>query len=133
MSEFTFDPRENCILVDASVWGPRSHTDLRLLLDTGASQTIVRPEILDDLGYSPRDGDRVAAVSSPVGREYGYTIRLKRFKCLGLSFEDLSVLALDLPEQTDIDGLLGWNFLQNFDYEVQSKRGILRVGLTAST
>ena len=79
------------------------------------------------LGYGARDGDRVASVSSPVGREYGYTIRLRQFECLGFSYENFSVLALDLPDNDDLDGLLGWNFLKEFDYEICSKKGILRI------
>ena len=127
MNEIAFDPGASLIFVIGSILGPRESTDIRLVLDTGASQTIVRPEILDMLGYSARDGDRMASVSSPIGREFGYTIRLRRFECLGFSFEDFSVLAMDVTDSDEIDGLPGLNFLKAFDYQICSKKGLIRI------
>ena len=44
-------------MVRARLWGPLGQTDdLRLVLDTGASLTLIVPELLDGPGYNPRDG-----------------------------------------------------------------------------
>jgi len=37
------------------------------------------PEIIDDLGYSPRDGEYVMTVRSAIGKEQGWALRVKRF------------------------------------------------------
>ena len=56
-----FDPDGDLILVNGRIRGPRSPRwrPLRLVLDTGAAETIVIPEVIDELGYSPRDGDQI--------------------------------------------------------------------------
>jgi hypothetical protein len=49
-----FDTARDLIIVPGRVWNPNSNDalDLRLVLDTGAAETIVAPELLDELGYS---------------------------------------------------------------------------------
>ena len=52
-----FDPSLNLIIVAGEVTGPLGRTALRLVLDTGASETLLVPDVVDDLGYSPRDAE----------------------------------------------------------------------------
>jgi hypothetical protein len=58
------------------------HRRLRLILDTGAAETIVVPEVLDELGYSPRDGEEIRVMRSAVGREEAYLIRVAASRAL---------------------------------------------------
>jgi len=59
------------MIVAARVWGPRGDKQLSLALDTAATQTHITPDILADLGYSPRHGERITVVRSAVGSERG--------------------------------------------------------------
>jgi hypothetical protein len=67
------------------VWGPghRMERPLKLAVDTGAVETIIVPEVLDELGFNPRDGEAITMMRSAVDREPGYLIRVPRFECLG--------------------------------------------------
>jgi predicted aspartyl protease len=104
-----FDPTDDLIIVEGSVWGPCEGRvrPLRLVLDTGAAETIIIPEVLDELGYSARHGDAITVIRSAVGREEGYLIRVARFACLGHHAAEYRVHAHDLPEGWGIEGLIG--------------------------
>lgn len=118
-----FDPGDDLIIVKAWLHGPRGNRPLSLAFDTAASETHIVPEIIDDLGYSPRQGDAITSVSSAIGREPGYMLRVTRFTSLGFSFQNFTVHVHDLPEGIGIDGLLGLSFLRHFNYEVRSREG----------
>ena len=118
-----FDPTDDLIIVKAWLYGPRGYRPLSLALDTAASETHVVPEIVDDLGYSPRHGEAITSVSSAIGKEPGYMLRVSRFASLGFSFPDFPVHVHDLPDGIGIDGLLGLSFLRRFNYEIRSKEG----------
>lgn len=108
-----FAPEDDLIILKGRVWGPRSQKarPIRLIVDTGAAETIVIPEVLDELGYSPRHGEAITVMRSAVGREEGYLIRVKRFACLGHHAAEFRVHAHDLPEEWGIEGLIGLSFL----------------------
>ena len=123
-----FDPAGDLIIVPGRIWGPRGEGPrLNLVLDTGAAETVVIPDVLDELGYSAREGDQITVMRSAVGREQGYLIRIVRFACLGFQFSDFQVHAHDLPEGWGIHGLVGLNFLRQFNYEIRSIEGRLIV------
>ena len=68
-----FDPSEDLILVTGRLWSPRGqHRQLRLAVDTGATETLLLPEVTDALGYSARLADAVTVIRSAIGKEQGY-------------------------------------------------------------
>jgi hypothetical protein len=125
----TFDPAGDLLIVRARVWGPggRGQTPLQLAVDTGSSETIIIPDIVDDLGYSPRDGGAITTVRAAVGKEHGYTLRVAKFSALGFTVPDFRVHIFDLAAGFGIDGLVGLTFLRQFNYEVRSSEGRLLV------
>jgi predicted aspartyl protease len=119
-----FDRTSDLILVPAYVLGPGgTRAELQVVLDTGASVTVIAPYVLDRMGYSPRDGEAITTMRSAIGAEPGYLIRVSRFRALGHELRDFRVHAHDLPEGYEIHGLLGLNFLRHFNYEIRSKEG----------
>ena len=125
-----FDRSRELIFVRGHVWGPHGpRMPLRLALDTAASHTIIVPEIIDELGYSPRQGVAVTSVRSAVGKEPGYLIHVARLACLGFQRTEFLVNVHDLPESSDLDGLIGLTFLKQFDYHVRSRQGRILVEL----
>ncbi len=116
MTVTDFDPAGVLIVVRASVWGSQQQRrDLRLAVDTGSSETLLLPDLLDDLGYSPRQGEAITTIRSAIGAEPGYILRVARFRALGHEFSEFRVHAHDLPEGFGIDGLLGLSFLRHFN------------------
>jgi predicted aspartyl protease len=118
-----FDPANDLIIVTARIWGPYGDKPLSLAVDTAATHTHIVPEILDDLGYSPRDGEQITKVRSAIGTEPGYLMRATRFAALGFTSTDFRIHVHDLPEGIGIDGLLGLSFLKQFNYEIRSAEG----------
>lgn len=127
MKTTRFDPNSDLIIVGARIWGPRGEKKLTLAFDTAATETHVIPDILDDLGYSPRDGEQVTMVRSAIGSECGYMTRVTRFSALGFACNDFRLHVHDLPEGIGIDGLLGLSFLKQFDYSIRSAAGRILV------
>lgn len=118
-----FDPTRPLIFVEGRIWGPLGAERLSLVLDTGASMTLVSPDVLDGLGYSPRDGVARTHVTSATSQDPGYTIRVSRFTALGFTSTDFLVHAFDLTDRADIDGLIGLDYLKQFNYEIRSAEG----------
>lgn len=84
---------------------------LKLLLDTGASFTIIPVEVAErpgcDLSH-PLRRVRVASASAVI---IAPMIPVPRFDCLGARFKNMPVIAFTLPAETFVDGLLGMDFL----------------------
>ena len=121
-----FDSSLDLVFIVAWVMGKHGkESRLRLVVDTGAAITIVTPDVLDSLGYSAREAEARTIIRSAVAEEPGYLIRVTQFRALGYAFEDFRVHAHDLPEGYDIDGLLGWDFLQRFNLELRPREGLI--------
>jgi predicted aspartyl protease len=123
-----FDPSSDLVIVPSRIWGPRGEGPrLNVVLDTGSSETVVIPEVLDEIGYNARAGDQITVMRSAVGREQGYLIHIERFACLGFQFSNFQVHAHDLPEGWGIHGLLGLSFLRHFNCELRLREGRMLV------
>jgi predicted aspartyl protease len=129
VKESRFDPAGDLLIVRARIWGPRGGepTPLQLAIDTGSSHTVIVPDIIEDLGYSPRQGEAITSVRAALGKEQGYILRVSRFAALGYAMPDFAVHVFDLAEGFGIDGLIGLSFLHQFNYTVRSAEGRLLV------
>jgi hypothetical protein len=88
---------------------------------------LIVPDIMDDLGFNPRDGEVITGVYSATGKEQGYMIRVPRFSALGFTVTDFPVHVFDLANRYGIDGLLGLSFMRRFNYEIRSEEGRILV------
>ena len=107
------------IIVQPRVTGPRGTTSGRFVLDTGSAVTTMTHEMANALGYSARDGFKRTRVHTATGEETGYALRVAEFTVLHFTMRSFPVNVFDLGHD-DIDGLLGMNFLSEFNYEVRS-------------
>jgi predicted aspartyl protease len=120
-----FFRRRELIIVEAEITGPHGSTNRRLVFDTGAEATTLTPEVIEEIGYTPRDGHKLSKVHSALGEEEGYWLRVAEFVALGVSTPNFALQVFDLDHE-GIDGLLGMNFLRHFNFEVrQPDRQIL--------
>jgi predicted aspartyl protease len=122
-----FDPKSDLIIVKARVWGPTGKTPASLAVDTGSAHTVIAASLIDDLGYSPRQGEEITTVRTAVGKEHGYVMRVSRFWTLGFAVSDFPVHVFDLPDGFGIDGLVGLSFLRQFKVEIRLAEGRLLV------
>jgi len=128
----SFEPLKDLIVVEAKVWGPRGYADLRLALDTGSAHSVIMPEIMDVLGFNPRDGAVITGVYSAIGKEQGYLIKVPQFSTLGFTLTDFPIHVFDLADRYGIDGVVGLSFLHRYNYTVRSAEGRILVEHAAS-
>jgi hypothetical protein len=78
---------QGIISFGARLEGPLGSRELQLALDTSAAMTLVLPGILDEFGYSARDGDGITSISTANEvPEHGYKLRVRHFHCPGGCF-----------------------------------------------
>jgi predicted aspartyl protease len=105
----------------AVVWGAHGERELLLVIDTGAAATTIEPAILEELGYSSRDAIMRTRVPTPAGVQHGHLFRVQRFYALGADLSGFVVQALALADEYGVDGLLGMNFLENYNFTVRPR------------
>ena len=131
MARSTLIRDHDLIIVLASLWGRRRTGVIRLALDTAATETLIRPHVLHDFGYDERDVGPPTSITSAIGREPGYLVKVERLRTLGFEVTDHPIHAHALPAEYDIDGLLGLRYLDQFDYTIHSRRDQITVELAA--
>jgi predicted aspartyl protease len=93
--------------------GVRQPVITRLLVDTGSSFTVLSTEVLEDAGCNlqlPQGSIAITAASDIVR---GKIFEVPQFSALGQTIEKFRVVGFNLPKSTDMDGLLGMNFMQS--------------------
>ena len=128
MGQRLFDPRLNLIALDvrADGIGERS-VSLRMVLDTGASFTIVSWSAAEALGYHPeRSPDRMQFMTGS-GREAAPVFTVKAIEAVGVRLGHVPVLCHDLPQGSLVDGLLGLSFLRRCRLSIDFGRGALQL------
>ncbi|MGD2137195.1 MAG: aspartyl protease family protein [Gammaproteobacteria bacterium] len=111
-------------LVDAK---PAPGRSIRLLIDTGASMTILTPAVLERPGIRYRDTGRTGFFNTANG-----PVRVPIYELATLAVGDwqvrhLEIGVLDLGERSGIDGLLGMNFLNRFRFFIDQNASVLRL------
>jgi predicted aspartyl protease len=66
------------------VWGTATlGLRIRLAIDTAATETLLRPSVLERLGYDVADAEQITVIQSALGRERGYLMRVSRLQAIG--------------------------------------------------
>ena len=116
----------NHFIVDAR---PASGRSIRLLIDTGASLTILTPDVLEQHGIGYQNTGRSGVFNTANG-----PVRAPIYKLDSLSVGDwqvnqLEIGVLDLSGGSNIDGLLGMNFLRHFQFFIDQNEALLRLSV----
>ena len=109
---YPFRARQGLIIVFTTVFGPKGKTVFQLALDTGASDTMLRPSKLATIGYDFADAPKVE-VTMGNGVVQVPDITLSRISALDQERFNFRVLAHALPPESTIDGVLGLDFMRN--------------------
>lgn len=127
MADIPYRLDKKLIVVPALFQGKNAEWyDADLILDTGATYTILDPSVITALGYSEDDRISFSTVQSPAGKERGFRLHLQTIDCLGKQIPNIEIACHALGLQ-HIDGLLGMNFLEQFDYCIYPSRGMIRI------
>ncbi len=118
-----FSPGAKLIPVEASL--NKSYRQ-KFFIDTGATTTIIPLAAAAGLGLRIDDSTPVVGLQGVAGSDLAYQVGLGSIDIDGLSVRDLRVLVYDLGAEGNA-GLLGNDFLQHFQVDLDSVRGVLKL------
>ncbi len=102
----------------------------RLLIDTGASLTMLTPNTLNRRGLAAHATGRTGLFNTANGRVRAPIYRLDTLSVGDWRVSDLDVGVLELGDP-GIDGLLGMNFLRHFQFFIDQNEALLRLSIAA--
>lgn len=109
------------IIVDARINGSSS---ARLLLDTGADRTMIRPATLTAAGVAVNRPVAHGHVTGVAGADLVSLVIVDSLEIGEASVKRLPVVVYDLPHAAG-DGLLGRDFLDRFSVNIDAVRGVV--------
>lgn len=113
MKTFGFSAESGLVFVSAEMTGPSETKVLKLVLDTGATRSIINRVSLLSLGIDLNQFPPNLALTTGSQQEVVTLVVLTRLSALGLHRSGFSVLAHTLPPNAAVDGLLGLDFLRD--------------------
>lgn len=120
---YPFQAKQGPILVEAEVTGPTRSLTLPLLLDTGATTSLIKDSVLLALGYDLASvTDRVPMTTGSVVTTVPRVV-LTRLSALGQHRFGFPVLAHPLPAVVSVSGLLGLDFLRDRTLTIDFRAG----------
>lgn len=123
-SETSFELDGDLIVVDAIIVGPAGRALVQLVLDTGAVLTTLTPAIAAQLGYREATALKRTVTRTATAAEPGYLVQLLELTTLGVTTPSVHANIANLGY--GVDGLLGMNFLLDFNLEIRpAQRRIL--------
>jgi clan AA aspartic protease (TIGR02281 family) len=114
----------NHFIVDAK---PAHGRSIRLLIDTGASLTIFTPDVLEQRGIRYQDTGRTGVFNTANGPVQAPIYKLDSLAVGDWYVSHLEVGVLDLGSGSGLDGLLGMNFLNKFQFFIDQNAAVLRL------
>ena len=99
----------------------------RLMIDTGASLCVLRPQTAEQFGL-PTDSDDYVTLNLVAGVFNAPRIEIGTLSIGDAAVRNVQASVIEMPPSVETDGLLGMNFLNNFKFFIDQKREILYLG-----
>lgn len=96
-----------------------------LIVDTGASDTVISGSLAKRLGISVNKGQNVLCQVADGRAVNGKQINIKEIRVGGARVYNVQAVVLDSGEIGDSPGLLGMSFLNNFVFKVDAEKELL--------
>lgn len=100
---------------------------IRLLLDTGASLTIIKPSALLSSGAAYKDSHNAAWFNTANGQVQAPIYTVDSLEMGGLEVREIEIGALEFTTSTETDGLLGMNILKHFHFFIDQNEKVLKI------
>ena len=129
MQRIRFQPASNFILIPIKVIGIDSNSfrDFEVALDTGATTTSIPRYVASALGYNISKPKRIEEIVTGSDVEKAPIIEIKALTAIGQTIENIEVMCHDLPLEAYVEGVLGLNFLMNFDVHISFSKGTIEL------
>lgn len=108
-----FKPKHGPILVEAEVTGPARSIPIQLILDTGATTSLLNEAVLLTLGYDLANVTDHAEMTTGSSVQTVPRFVLTRLTALNHHRFGFPVVAHTLPPSASVHGLLGLDFLRD--------------------
>ncbi|MDC1286391.1 TIGR02281 family clan AA aspartic protease [Gammaproteobacteria bacterium] len=118
--------RGNHFIVDAS---PAHNRNIQLLIDTGASLTMLNSDVFKHLGSQYTDSGRTGVFNTANGRVRAPIYILNSLVVGDWQVNQLEVGVLSGLGGSNFDGLLGMNFLKHFQFFIDQDEAVLRLAI----
>ena len=128
MSSHAFLARQGPILVEIEAVGPVGNASLKLVLDTGATTSLINLAALLYLGFDPDQSPQRVRMTTGSTVEFVPVVVRTRFSASGQHRFGFPVIAHALPVISAIDGLLGLDFLRGHVLTIDFRAGQLNLG-----
>jgi predicted aspartyl protease len=126
MADVVYELIKGVPFISAKIYGKERSFAGRFVVDTGAAITIVRTARIDALGFGARDALHRFSTHSIIGKEEGYRLIMPRIDIFHEEIKNIEIAAMDLPPKYQIDGLIGMNLLNLFEFTFFPQKGIIR-------
>lgn len=108
-----FQAGSGLILVEAEVAGPAGKAGAILVLDTGATSSVLNVSVLRSVGYDPDASNESVRMATGTAVVSARRLTINRLSAPGRHAIGLRILAHDLPADAAVDGLLGLDFFRD--------------------
>ena len=98
---------------------------VRLIIDTGASLTIIRPDALHRAGVGPGQYETTRTLATAGGQIKAPVFRIGSLKLGPEVVSNIAVGGIDIPGLGAIDGLLGMDFLNHFRFTIDQEDQVM--------
>ncbi len=118
---YYYDPKKDVIHIPGNIYGPLGEQNIRFAFDPGSYRTIINTSILDSIGYQATGDSSKLSTSSIIGKEWGYSLLIKKLSILRFEFSNINIASFDLPEKYGIDGLMGLDLIEKFEITLRHR------------
>ncbi len=122
---FEREPESGLIIVSVEIDGKY---DLKMVLDTGATNTTIDSNALYLLGYDLRDNIGTVEIETANGIIDTEVFEVKSFLSLGITKQDFQIQVYDFLAHgifSDYNGLLGLDFLAETNFCINTRENTL--------
>jgi hypothetical protein len=116
------------IPVEAILTGPLGQVELRMALDTGATQSLIDPDVLELCGYDLSKSSGRVRLNTSSGTVDRSSIRVFSLYALGVTHDAFPCVAGALPKRSAVRGLLGLDHFEGRKLLLDFSRGRIVVG-----
>jgi predicted aspartyl protease len=127
MKNFPLSSDPKVVVIPIRIAGPKSERYVRVILDTGATYTMICPEVLDETGYDLSQPIGEIDITTASSVEKAPFFKISKIEVLGFQLEDVEVASHRLPKRVPADGLLGLNVLKHFNVHLEFLKRNLRI------
>lgn len=128
MKQYRLIVRSGLFFTRASVKYQNLVRVVDLLIDTGASFTILSWATLISLGLDPASSTVRQPVTTANGLVWMPVVRIEEFHAFGQGTTQFPVLAHTVPLGSQVSGVLGMDFLRKFDIKLDFMKAIIEIG-----